>query len=91
MVTKTSPEIGTLTINYMNIGSAMKRIREQSGIGRPEMAKRLSVTQSALWKIEAGKTFPKRKTLDKFCEETRISLALLYVKALEESDFVVHE
>lgn len=75
----------------MNIGSAMKRIREQSGIGRPEMAKRLSVTQSALWKIEAGKTFPKRKTLDKFCEETRTPLARLYVEALEPTDFFVSE
>ena len=75
----------------MNLGKAMKSIREDRGIGRPEMARKLSVTQSALWKIEAGKTFPKRRTLDKFCTETKISLALLYVKALEESDFVVHE
>lgn len=61
--------------------------RLEHSISRPEMAKRLGMTQSALWKIEAGRTLPKQKTVERFCAELGISLAYMYIKALEEVDF----
>jgi transcriptional regulator with XRE-family HTH domain len=71
----------------MNIGKAMQMIREENGLSRPEMAKKLTVTAGALWKIENNKTKPKPATIDYFCFVTRTPLARLYLLALEARDF----
>lgn len=71
----------------MNIGKAMQTIREEQGLSRPEMAKKLGVTAGALWKIENKKVSPKNATIDLFCIITRTPVARLYVLAMEEADF----
>lgn len=76
----------------MNIGKVFKTERERLGISRPEMAKRLKMTASALWKIEAGKTVPKHATIENFCRNACVSLAYVYMSAMERNDFltVIH-
>lgn len=71
----------------MNIGKAMRMIREENGFSRPEMAEKLGMTPGALWKIENKKTKPKPSTIDYFCFVTRTPLARLYSLAFEPIDF----
>lgn len=71
----------------MNIGKAMRMIREEQGLSRPEMAKKLTVTAGALWKIENNKTKPKPATIDYFCFVTRTPPARLYSLAFEPVDY----
>lgn len=75
----------------MDIGKAMAKIRQECEIGRPEMAKLLKITASALWKIETGHSVPKGKTIDRFCDTLRIPLARLYIESLQPEDFIIED
>ena len=69
----------------------MAKIRQECEIGRPEMAKLLKITPSALWKIETGHSVPKGKTIDRFCDTLRIPLARLYIESLQPEDFIIED
>ena len=71
----------------MRIGKAFKNIREESGIKQREMAARLGMTPTALWKIENGRVYPKKSTIDAFCFATKTPLARLYSISFEAKDF----
>ena len=71
----------------MNIGKAMKEIREERSLSSREMAALLGITPSALWRIENGKVWPKKATVDRFCFETKTPVARLYHLAFEPRDF----
>lgn len=71
----------------MNLGKAFKEIREEAGLSRPEMARRLGITPGALWKIEAGRVRPKEITVGKFCFLRGVPLARFYMLAFEKHDF----
>lgn len=71
----------------MNIGNAIKKIREESGLSRREMSAKIGCTQTALWKIETGKVYPKNSTVDLFCFVTKTPLARLYSMSFEPRDF----
>lgn len=75
----------------MDIGKAMAKIRQECEISRPDMAKMLKVTPSALWKIENGRSVPKGKTIDRFCEQLHIPLARLYIESLQPEDFIIED
>lgn len=75
----------------MDIGRAMTKIRQECEIGRPEMAKLLKITASALWKIETGHSIPKGKTIDRFCDTLHIPLARLYIESLQPEDFIIED
>lgn len=72
----------------MKIGKAFKDIREESGIKQREMAARLGMTPTALWKIENGKTFPKWKTMHKFMAEMHVPVAYFFSKAMDLEDYI---
>lgn len=67
----------------------MAKIRQECEISRPDMAKLLKITASALWKIENGKSIPKGRTIDQFCDTLRIPLARLYIESLQPEDFII--
>lgn len=75
----------------MEIGKAMARIRQEMNLARPEVARMLKITPAALWKIETGKSVPKQKTIEIFCQTFRIPKARLYITSMEPSDFIVEE
>ena len=52
-----------------------------------EMADTLRITTSALWKIEAGRNFPKQKTIKELCEQFDYPLARFYVESFEKEDY----
>jgi len=69
----------------------MAKIRQEVELGRPDMARMLNITPSALWKIEMGKVVPKGKTVDRFCEQLHIPLARLYIESLQPEDFIIED
>lgn len=73
----------------MNIGRAMQAIREERGLSRKDVATMLGCTANSIWKIENGKTQPKPKTVQLFCEYLETPIARLYTLALEDADFRV--
>ena len=75
----------------MDIGKAMAKIRQEVEVSRPDMARLLKITPSALWKIEMGKVVPKGKTIDRFCEQLRVPLARLYIESLQPEDFIIED
>ena len=75
----------------MNIGRVFKQERERIGITQREMAKRLGLTTSALWKIEANRNWPKPSTIEMFCRVVCIPLAYFYIHAVSPEDFFYPE
>lgn len=73
----------------MDIGKTMAKIRQEVGISRPDMAKMIHVTTSALWKIENGKTVPGKVTIERFCRQLFIPLARIYIESLEPEDYII--
>jgi len=73
----------------MDYGKVFKEIRKASNTSRPQMAKDLGITASALWKIENGKASPKKETVSRFCRLTGIPIAYFYISSIELKDFTI--
>lgn len=71
----------------MNYGNVFKEIREASKTSRPQMARELGITASAMWKIEHGRAAPKKETISRFCRISGIPIAYFYIRCLEKQDF----
>ena len=71
----------------MDYGKVFKKQREKMGISQREMAKKLGLTPSALWKIEAGRNTPKQKTIDELCRVAKIPIAYFYQQATTIKDY----
>ena len=72
----------------MNIGKAMQTIREEINLSRREMADRLGINPSGLWRIENGKVWPKWKTIHKFIAEAHVPVAYFFSKAMDLEDYI---
>lgn len=70
----------------MDIGKAMKTIRDEHCLSQREMAARLGITPAALCKIETGKRTPRMSTVDKFCTVTRTPRAYVFLLAMGAGD-----
>lgn len=71
----------------MNYGKAFKELREEKGLSRAEVAKRIGCTPSALSKIENGRTVPKEITIRKFCAFIHVPVAYFYNRAFSIEDY----
>ena len=72
----------------MNIGKAMKEIREERKLSSWDVATQLGITPSALWRIENGKVWPKKSTVDRFCFVLKLQPARLILRSISEEDFL---
>lgn len=72
----------------MNIGKAMMQLREEAGLSRREMAAKLGIQPTSLWKIDNGRVEPKTSTIARFCEIIGTPIAYLYIKAFTIEDFL---
>lgn len=71
----------------MDYGKAFSKLRSENGLTRPQLAKELGFTLSAMSKIERGKVVPKVGTVELFCRKLNIPVARFYSIALEPRDF----
>lgn len=75
----------------MNIGQAMKNIRDEHSLSQREMAAMLGITPAALCKIETGKRTPRMSTVDKFCEVAEVPRAYVFLLAMRDEDMPAAE
>jgi transcriptional regulator with XRE-family HTH domain len=52
------------------IASELIRARSRAGLSRAELAERMGTSQSAIARLESGRTLPSAKTLIRFAEAT---------------------
>lgn len=72
----------------MDFGKTTKALRLQQCLSQKEMAQKLGITVAALWKIEAGKTVPKAKTIEAICSVINIPTAYFYHKSFTIEDYI---
>ncbi len=70
----------------MEIGSAIKLIRKQLGLSQILLAENCNLSVNALSQIETNATFPQKKTLNKICDNLKITTTTLLFFAITEED-----
>ncbi len=70
----------------MNIGAAIKDIREGLAISQKELGEKCYISQSNLSRIETGSYKPNADTVSKICRRLDIPESLLYIMAIQEND-----
>ena len=70
----------------MNIGSTIKELRKKKNYNQDEFGELCGISQTSLSQIETGSTRPHQNTLDRICEVLGISVHLLYLMSMSESD-----
>ena len=51
----------------------VKKVRAESGLNQSEFGKKISISRSAVWKIENGENTPSEQTIKLICKEFGIS------------------
>lgn len=70
----------------MNIGNAIKQVREHFGVSQVELSKKTGISQTAISQMEKGPKQPSKGSIEKICKAFDIPVALLYVIGMQESD-----
>lgn len=73
----------------MNYAKAFRELREEVQMTRPDLARSIGATPTALWKIEHGRTVPKPKTIIALCRLLHVPLAYFYQHAMTIEDYIV--
>lgn len=70
----------------MDLGNAIKTIREQKKISAKELAKECGISVNSMCHIETNKTLPRKDTLSKICECLNIPPAYLLFFCITDED-----
>jgi transcriptional regulator with XRE-family HTH domain len=70
----------------MQLGTAIKDLRQESGLRQKELASRVDVTQSYLSQIENDRKEPNLSTLRRIAQELGVSLPILFFLSMDEDD-----
>ncbi len=70
----------------MNLGSAIKQVRQHFGVSQVELSERTGLSQTSVSQIERGIKNPSKKSVEKICKAFDIPEALLYVMGMEDKD-----
>ena len=70
----------------MDIGTSIKRIRQEKSLSQGELAKSCGISQTSLSQIEKGIKRPSSKNLAKICKILEVPEPLIYLYGIEESD-----
>ena len=70
----------------MNIGNAIKQLRQHFGISQIELSAKTGLSQTSISQIESGIKNPSKKSMKKICDAFEIPEAILYVMGMEEAD-----
>lgn len=70
----------------MNIGNAIKQVRQHFGISQVELSEQTGLSQTSISQIENGAKNPSRKTIEKICATFEIPEAILYVMGMNDED-----
>lgn len=70
----------------MDIGTAIKFIRKEKGIGQRELSGLCGISVNALSQIETNTTFPKKSNISKICEALDIPVSYLLFFSISDDD-----
>lgn len=70
----------------MNIGSAIKTIRNHFGLSQEELSERTSISQTSISQIENGVKNPSARSIKKICAVLQVPEAVVYIMGVEDSD-----
>lgn len=70
----------------MNIGQAIKCIRDQSGMSQRKLAEHIGISANALCAIENGRSFPSQNTIRKLCDALNVKAGILMLYCVSEDD-----
>lgn len=70
----------------MNVGKVIREMRQERNLKQKDLAKMIGMTSQNLGFIESGKTGLNKKTTAKIIKALNTDEAVLYFRALEESD-----
>lgn len=70
----------------MEIGTAIKTLRKQKGMGQKELADLCDISVNALSQIELNSSFPQKNTIKKICEAFNIPTAYLLLFSMSDED-----
>lgn len=70
----------------MKIGNSVSFFRSKNDLTQKELAKEVGIDQSYLSQIENNKKQPSTKLLEKICSVLNITLPILLVNSIEQSD-----
>ena len=70
----------------MNIGVAIKYVRNQVGISQEDLSKKCGISQTSISQIENGIKSPSKKTVKKICSVLQVPEAVLYIIGIENAD-----
>lgn len=69
----------------MNVGNAIKKIRQEKGIRQNIIADKAGISNEYLSNIESGRRLPTLQSLEKICKALNISFLYLFFVAGEDS------
>jgi transcriptional regulator with XRE-family HTH domain len=70
----------------MNIGVAIKTVRQETGMSQVELSKQTGLSQTSISQIEQGVKQPTKKSIERICKALQIPEAVLYIIGIDESD-----
>ncbi len=70
----------------MNIGNAIKQVREYFEVSQAELSRLTGISQTAISQMEKGPKRPSKSSIEKICKVFDIPEAVLYVIGMQESD-----
>ena len=70
----------------MDLGQAIKTLRQSQGLSQAQLADRCGVTVNAVSSWETGKAWPPKGTAEKICEALGVPTSYLMLAAIEIVD-----
>lgn len=70
----------------MNIGTAIKSIRKEKGLGQKELADKCGLSINALSQIETNSSFPHKATIEKIASSLEVPVSYLLFFSISEED-----
>jgi transcriptional regulator with XRE-family HTH domain len=70
----------------MDLGNAIKNIRQQKGIKQNSLAEKSGISQTYLSQIENNAKEPNISTLKNICEHLKVPLPVLFFLAIDSND-----
>ena len=70
----------------MNLGTAIKTVRKERGLGQKDLADRCGLSVNALSQIEINASFPHKTTIEKIAEALQVPVSYLLFFSISEED-----
>lgn len=70
----------------MDIGQAIRVLRTQQGLTQGQLGDRICMSTNGVSKIETGKVYPPKGTIERICGALGIPTSYLILASIEEAD-----